>query len=271
MRVFEANKACKQINGLMILENLTIGIEQGEKIAITGQNGSGKSSLLKLIAGIYEETDGKVNRAKVEIGYVPEHFPENTRFKLQEYLMLMGRMSGKSEEELLRKITSYAEHFGISTYLSVPLKNCSKGTKQKVGIIQALLKEPELLLMDEPLTGLDEASQIELLSQLHSLKNDIAIIFTAHDLLLIEELAARVIRVDSGRIVSDEVKRKKEKVRIIKARIPSIEAIAGMDCISQTFIEDDVVEILVATEDSDKVLSMLLEKNCSILELIERR
>ncbi len=93
------------------------------------------------------------------------------------------------------------------------MKNCSKGTKQKAGIIQALLKNPDLLLLDEPLTGLDDKAKIELLNQLNSLQGRKTIIFTAHDPLLIEGLADRVLTVETGRIVYDAAKIKKQKFR----------------------------------------------------------
>lgn len=200
MKLFEANNTYKQIDGTMILQDVSISFSKGERVAITGPNGSGKRSLLKLIGGIYEPTSGQVNRTHLEIGYVPEHFPEIVRFKIQEYLLLIRKMSGKfvGDQYLLKKIAIGAEHFAITDYLATPLKKCSKGTKQKVGILQAFLIEPDLLLMDEPLTGLDDKAQTELLQQLHSFDKDMTIIFTAHDALLIEEIADRVIRVESG-------------------------------------------------------------------------
>ncbi|MGN7477982.1 ATP-binding cassette domain-containing protein [Solibacillus silvestris] len=209
----------------MILKEISLSIFQGEKVAITGNNGSGKSSLLKLIGGIFEETAGQVKRSYINVGYVPEHFPENIRFKLQDYLILVGKMTCKSDEDILKRIGNYAELFAITDFLTTPLNHCSKGTKQKAGIIQALLKKPDLLLLDEPLTGLDDNAKIELLNQLNSLQREKTIIFTAHEPLLIEGLADRVITVESGRIIYDAKTNKKEKFIYIKAKIPTREII----------------------------------------------
>lgn len=271
MKIFEANQACKKIDGRMILKEVSISISQGEKVAITGNNGSGKSSLLKLIGGIFEETAGQVKRSQINIGYVPEHFPENIRFKLQDYLMLMGKMTCKSNEEIIKRIKNYAELFAITDFLTAPLNHCSKGTKQKAGIIQALLKKPDLLLLDEPLTGLDDKAKIELLNQLNSLQREITIIFTAHDPLLIERLADWVLTIESGRIVYDSTKNKKEKLRFIRAKIPTRKIIAEVPCIRHEFVEEGSVEIIVSAKESDKVLAMLLERGCSIFELTEKR
>lgn len=271
MKIFEANQACKKIDGIMILEEVSISISQGEKVAITGNNGSGKSSLLKLIGGIFEETAGQVKRSQINIGYVPEHFPENIRFKLQDYLIIIGKMTCKSDEGILKRIESYAELFAITDFLSTPLNHCSKGTKQKAGIIQALLKRPDLLLLDEPLTGLDDKAKIELLNQLNTLQGKVTVIFTAHDPLLVEGLADRVLTVEGGRIVYDSTKNNKEVLRFIRAKIPVREIITEVPCIRYEFIGEGSVEIIVSAQESDKVLAILLERGCSILELTEKR
>lgn len=271
MKIFEANQACKKIDGRMILKEVSISISQGEKIAITGHNGSGKSSLLKLIGGIFEETAGHVKRSQMNIGYVPEHFPKNIRLKLQDYLMIMGQMTCKSDEGLFKKIENYAELFAIIDFLSTPLNSCSKGTKQKAGIIQALLKKPDLLLLDEPLTGLDDKAKIELLNQLNSLQKEKTIVFTAHDPLLVEGLADRVLTVEGGKVIYDSTKNKKEELRFIKAKIPAREIIREIPYIRHEFIGEGSVEIVVSAEESDKILTMLLERGCSIFELTEKR
>lgn len=271
MNIFEANNACKKLDGRMLIKDVSINISQGEKVAITGKNGSGKSSLLKLIGGIITETEGKVRRAQMNIGYVPEHFPENIRFKVHDYLMLIGKMSSNLDEGIQKRIEHYAERFAITDFLNVPLKNCSKGTKQKTGIIQALLNNPDLLLLDEPLTGLDDKAKIELLNQLKSLQSDKTIIFTEHDPLLIEGLADRVLTIESGRIVFDSKTNKMEKVRIIRAKTPNRDLIAEIPSIGYEFVGGDTFEITVSAKESDKILSLLLEQGCSICELTEKR
>jgi len=271
MKIFEANKACKKIDGRILIKDVSLSISQGEKVAITGKNGSGKSSLLKLIGGIYTETEGQVKRAQINIGYVPEHFPENIRFKIHDYLVLMGKMSSKTDEGILKRIENYAELFAITEFLNTPIKNCSKGTKQKAGIIQGLLKKPDLLLLDEPLTGLDDNAKIELLNQLNSLHRENTIIFTAHEPLLIEGLANRVLTVEGGTVISDSTTNKKEKLRFIKAKIPTKGIITGIPCIRHEFVGEDSVEIIVSAKESDKILTLLLNQGCSIFELTERR
>jgi ABC-2 type transport system ATP-binding protein len=269
MILFEATNASKKIEKNMILSDLSLTISQGEKIAITGKNGSGKSSLLKLIGGIYKETSGKVRRTSNSIGYVPEHFPENIRFKASEYLIFMGKMSGKTNVELMKNIKHYAEVFSILEFLERPLKDCSKGTKQKIGIIQAMLKEPALLLLDEPLTGLDNSTQLELLTQLKSINYKQTIIFTAHHSLLIDKLANRLLIINDGKIISDTTSSENEKYRVITAKVPSQSHNIILDIQPYRYCmnREGLVEVFVSSNESDKVLSMLLDRGCSIIEL----
>lgn len=209
VKIFEANNANKEINGgLMILEDISLTISKGEKIAITGSNGSGKSSLLKL--------------------------------------------------------------FGITNFMNTSLKHCSKGTKQKAGIIQALIKNPDLLLLDEPLTGLDEQSKVELLNELSSFHPEKTIIFTAHESLLIGRLANRVMTIENGKIISDSTK-KQEQLKYITAKLPSIEIMKEIPSINYIVKEYDLIEIIVPATDSDNILAELLQKGCSIIELTEKR
>lgn len=271
MKIFESKNAEKEIDGNKVLEGITLSIEKGERIGIKGSNGSGKSSLLKLIGGIYEETNGEVTRQKIRVGYVPEHFPENIRFKINDFLRLVGKMNTPNEEEINKMIDYYSNIFAVTEFLNTPLRKCSKGTKQKVGIIQALMNDPELLLMDEPLTGLDDKSQKELLIQLDSLSKEMTIIFTAHEELLVDGLAKRMIMVESGKIVSDSIKMNNEKMRIIKAEYKSKEMMVEIPAISQIFLSEHIVEMTVSATESDKVLAMLLNRGCSILELKEKR
>lgn len=270
MKIFDASSISKYIDKMPILKDISFSINQGERIAITGHNGSGKSSLLKLIGGIYEPSTGRVERIALKKGYVPEHFPENIRFRLMEYLVIIGKISGIRAEFLSERITNYAKHFAINEFLHTPLKNCSKGTKQKAGIIQALLLEPELLLLDEPSTGLDEKAQHELLKQLERLSNQITIIFTAHDSLLVDGLASRAIKMAGGRIIEDRLIEKKEEYKVITVATNK-KLLSEIPCFSMEQITESIVEITVLAYDSDQVLAMLLRKGCSILELREKR
>lgn len=271
MDIFKAQKVCKEIAGVKVLQDISFCISQGETIAIKGSNGSGKSSLIKLIGGIYEPSYGIVERVKMNIGYVPEHFPENIRFSIKDYLHLIAKINGKLDQKVNTKIVSYADIFAIKEFLHTPLRKCSKGTKQKVGIIQALLMEPDLILLDEPLTGLDQTTQSKVIKQLRAFANKTTIVLTTHEQVLINELAPRIIEVDKGKIISDSFVEIKEKLNIIKAKVPQNNLLQELTFVEQKLLGENTIEFKVPITESDKVLKILLERGCSIIELKEMR
>lgn len=265
---FEVVSVTKEINGQSILKNITLNCVENTATAILGHNGSGKSTLLKILAGIYEPTSGSVIKNTCKIAYVPEHFPENLRFKLKEYLQLIASFQGFTKKDVEIQLSQYFRTFGIEQYINTPLKQCSKGTKQKVGLIQALLAKPEVLLLDEPLTGLDAASQHELINLLEKLKRQAIIIFTTHEDMMIEALADQVLDVVSGEVTIQKERKKVD--RLIKTTFKDQKIFNGFDLVSIDFERNSAL-ITVEASKSDELLMFLLKNNCSILEIKEKR
>ncbi|WHY79017.1 ABC transporter ATP-binding protein [Neobacillus sp. WH10] len=265
---FEVVNVTKEIKGQSILKSISFNCVENTATAILGHNGSGKSTLLKILAGIYEPTSGSVVRNTRKIAYVPEHFPENLRFKLKEYLQLMASFQGFTKEDVEIQLSQYFRTFGIEQFVNTPLKQCSKGTKQKVGLIQALLSKPEVLLLDEPLTGLDTASQHELINLLEKLKRQATIIFTTHEYIMIEALADQVLELESGEVTFQNEPIKVE--RLIKTTFKDQEIFSGLDLVSIEY-ESNSALITVEAPKSDELLMYLLKNNCSILEIKEKR
>ncbi len=259
----------KNIKGNVILTNINLKLDEGERAAIIGHNGSGKSTLLKLMAGFFEATSGSVKRRTKKIGFVPEHFPDQNRFRMREFLLSAGRMGGRMKSELEEEIEYYAELFNAEGFLETPLKNCSKGTMQKAGIIQALLLRPDVLLLDEPLTGLDEEAQQAFLRYLPGLRRKMAIAFTAHESFLVREAADRVITLENGSVISD-VNNVAEAVKYIKALVPHISILKELPAVQYSQLDHNLFIIKEAASASDVLLKSLLNSGCSIVEVIER-
>ena len=131
----------KEYNKKVVLNDIHLTIEQGQSLAFTGHNGCGKSTLLKIIAGLVRPTAGMVCLEKEKlIHYVPEHFPQ-MRLTAKQYLIYMGKMEKIESVELEARIRGLVEEFFVANMLDIPLKYLSKGSLQKIGVIQALLKE----------------------------------------------------------------------------------------------------------------------------------
>lgn len=184
-----------------ILEKVNITINKNDIIAINGKNGSGKSTLLKLIAGIHSPTKGNVifERSNVIIGFVLDQFPSDTPFSIEEYIYALGRINGLSKNTIEHKLKEQLKSLQLEEYRNKRIDTFSKGTKQKVNIMQAILNSPDILILDEPFDGLDASAQKEvkqIMKMLHS--SGVTMVFTSHDEERSQELATRMVTVDQG-------------------------------------------------------------------------
>jgi ABC-type Mn2+/Zn2+ transport system ATPase subunit len=136
-----------------VLSDVTVGIDGGETVVVRGRNGAGKSTLLQLIAGVRRPTRGRVLDRPDRIGWVPERFPAEQPFTVSGYLDAMAALCAAGSPE------PWIERLGLGAFRAVRLGELSKGTAQKVGLAQALVSEPELLVLDEPWEGLDAAAR----------------------------------------------------------------------------------------------------------------
>lgn len=262
--ILEAVQVNKEIDGRQILQNISLECSNDTRLLIRGKNGSGKSTLLKILAGITEPTSGKVEGSARKIGYVPEHFPENLRFKVKEYLLLTSSFQGGSKASIEKELIKLTQMFSLEPFLHTSLKVCSKGTRQKVGIIQALITKPDLLLLDEPLTGLDAESQQSLIRLLR--EEQIPIIFTSHEEALVTNLAKEVLQIENGQIMIQIGKAASQKRIRVEYRMR--EDLKGLP-VSQMHLDGNIAVFTVEGDVSDHVLRELLRKNCSILEVKE--
>lgn len=129
--------------------------EPGQIVVIEGRNGAGKSTLLQLAAGVLRPGRGAVRDRPPVTGWVPERFPAEQPFTVAQYLAAMARLRGLRAAEATAAVDGWTERLGLAAYRHVKLPALSKGTAQKVGLAQALLRPPGLLILDEPWEGLD--------------------------------------------------------------------------------------------------------------------
>ncbi|WP_371479865.1 ATP-binding cassette domain-containing protein [Kitasatospora sp. NBC_00315] len=144
--------------GRWVLRDVDLELAPGDLVRIEGANGSGKSTLLKLVAGIERPSTGRI-AVPGRRAYVPERFPPALPFDAAGYLLRLGRVHGLSAAEARRRSGQWLERFGIADRAGTPLSRLSKGTCQKVAVVQALIAEADVLLLDEAWTGLDVAAR----------------------------------------------------------------------------------------------------------------
>ena len=201
--------------GAEVLHGISFDIRSGEVTGLLGPNGAGKSTTLKILTGILKAPEGIVEvegfklpqeafEVKKRIGYVPESAELYESLNAVEFLELCGRLHEVEEDILQNRIHVFLETFGLSGVKRNRLGSFSKGMKQKVLISAAMLHDPSVLVLDEPLTGLDVESVILTKSLLTSLAaNGKAVLYSSHVLDVVERFCDRVLILDTGTLIAD--------------------------------------------------------------------
>ncbi|GAA1902560.1 ATP-binding cassette domain-containing protein [Streptantibioticus ferralitis] len=189
-----------RMRGPWVLRDIDLDLPAGALLRIAGTNGSGKSTLLRLLAGIDAPTTGRIT-GRPRTAYVPERFAATLPFDAAGYLVHMGRVHGLSGRQAASRADTWLERFAITGYAGTSLDLLSKGTAQKVAVAQALLAEPELLVLDEAWTGLDTAARAHLDEAVtERVAAGGTAVFVDHDPRRLTGAGARVHRVANGRL-----------------------------------------------------------------------
>lgn len=190
-----------RIGGPWVLRDVRLEVRPGRVVRVHGHNGSGKSTLLRVIAGIAEPSRGRVS-GRPSTGYVPERFPSALPFTAAQYLRHHARMRGVP----VSQGTQWLERFGAEQFAGTAMTELSKGTSQKIAVTQALLGDPELLVLDEAWTGLDEAARAELASVVRErARSGACVVFVDHDPARLVDATDEAWVVRDGRVVAAEM------------------------------------------------------------------
>lgn len=198
-----------------VLKDINLDIRKGEIIGYIGPNGAGKSTTVKIMLGLVGEYTGEIKISgqnisnngveyKRKIGYVPETADIYENLTAREYLTFIGELYGMSYNVADEKANKLMELFGISDVYDARISSYSKGMKQKTLIISALLNDPDILFLDEPLSGMDANSVMVFKEVLEGLaKKGKTIFYSSHIMEVVEKLSNRIILIKDGEIVAD--------------------------------------------------------------------
>jgi len=213
--MLEVRNASKRYRTIPAVQNVSFTLSEGEILGYLGPNGSGKSTTVKMIIGMIQPTKGKIFFAgrnihddlatyRAQLGYVPEEAQVYTHLSGLEYLQLVGRLRGMPEQLIERKARTLLQLLSLETAQYAALTDYSKGMKQRVLIAAALLHDPKLIVLDEPLSGLDAISS-RLFKDLLILlaREGKAILYISHVLETVERVCDRVIVLSRGEVVAD--------------------------------------------------------------------
>jgi ABC-2 type transport system ATP-binding protein len=244
--MLELKHVTKRYSGIPVVNDVSFVAHEGEVTGYLGPNGSGKSTTLKMITGLIEPSDGEILYRgeriqrdliayKQRLGYVPEEPHLYAHLTGAEYLEMVGQLRGLPAKPLAEQIDGLLSLFSLHEDRYVAISSYSKGMRQKVLLAAALLHNPEIILLDEPFSGLDVNSAIVMRTLLGELAaRGKVILFSSHELEIVERVSSRVIILHKGRVVAND---SIEHLRTLM-ELPTLEEI-----FSQLAIEQDTAGI----------------------------
>lgn len=274
-KLIELKDANKYFDNKLILENINLSIRKGETLAILGHNGSGKSTLLRMIAGLSSLSSGErkvyKNTNEFNIGYVPEHFYK-LNFTPYEYLYDLGKIRGLTNQHIIQRINKLINMFNLYSLKDTLIKYLSKGTIQKISFIQSILIEPDILLLDEPISGQDDASQdtvIEILSDFK--QKGIAVVLACHEKYLVNKLADKIAEINNNRLFLNSYPLSSSNSLMLICFKPSpnfsLKSLNEFEKVENMQIDSNLIKLSVSNLCSDVILMHLLQNDCKILSV----
>ena len=206
-----ARGVAKRYGPVLALDDFNLDIRRGEIVCLLGPNGSGKTTFIRLLAGFMSPTAGSVQvagfdvqrdpmQARRQIGYAPEAAPMYRHMRVGEFLAFMARLRQVPFRDVASAVARVAEQLALSDKLDAPMPTLSRGYRQRVCIAQALVHEPQLLILDEPSNGLDPRQIIEMRHLIRSLAGKYTVLMSSHILPEVARTADRVAVLLGGRL-----------------------------------------------------------------------
>lgn len=257
MRLLQVSKLQKKYGNHEVVQNMDFHINQGECVALLGPNGAGKTTIIKMILDINKLTSGQIlingkshEQMRQFVGYLPQHptfYPWMTGIEL---LKFMGGLSNIEKKVLEQRINELLDLVGLSGVENQLIGTYSGGMKQRLGIAQALIHQPRLLIMDEPVSALDPLGRRDVLELLKVIKQKSTILFSTHILHDAEELCDKMLIINQGQLlvngsINQIIEQTQKPVFIIQA--PRISEW------THQFVNEDIVESIELAGNAAKV------------------
>ncbi|UJR79678.1 ATP-binding cassette domain-containing protein [Sandaracinus amylolyticus] len=213
--MIEARNLTKRYGPQRALDNASFEVRKGEVLGFLGPNGAGKSTTMKILTCFIAPTEGtaKVNGhdiwedplgVRASIGYLPESTPLYTEMLVLEYLEFMAQMRGLKGDAARKRIKKAVEQTHLGDVIAKEIRQLSKGYRQRVGIAQSLVHEPPILILDEPMSGLDPNQAIEIRDLIRDIGKERTVILSTHNLAEVQVTCQRVLIIAKGKIVADD-------------------------------------------------------------------
>lgn len=234
--LIKTDRLIKRFGDILAVDGISLSVQKGEVLGFLGPNGAGKSTTMKMITGFLEPDSGLVRiadvdmagdpmAAKAHIGYLPEGAPAYGDMTARNFLRFIAEIRGYDGSARDARVDRAAERTGLGGVMDQSIETLSKGYKRRVGLAQAILHDPEVLIMDEPTDGLDPNQKHQVRSLIKEMAQDKAIVVSTHILEEVEAVCSRAVVIDRGRIVADgtaeELQRRLPYHNAVSIRFPA--------------------------------------------------
>ncbi len=212
--MIEVKQISKAFSSNKALDQVSFSVKKGEILGFLGPNGAGKTTALKIITSFWPQDEGQVLidgqdtlkdslKTRQKIGYLPETVPLYEDMTVFEYLKFVAGVRGIKKSEISSRIEKVVASCGLKGMLKKPIEELSKGYRQRVGLAQAIIHDGEVLILDEPTTGLDPNQIVEIRDLIKEIGKEKTVIFSTHILSEVSAVCDRVIIINKGKIVSE--------------------------------------------------------------------
>jgi len=213
--MIEAKSLCKRYGSFTAVNDLSFTVEAGQVLGFLGPNGAGKSTTMKMLTGFLTPTSGTalINGIDVtensvaackHIGYLPEGAPSYGEMTVQQFLAFVARARLIDSREVAGHVAEAVEKLNLSAVLQQPIETLSKGFKRRVGLAQAIIHDPQILILDEPTDGLDPNQKHEVRRLIQDMARDKIIVISTHILEEVEAVCNRIIIISDGKLLADD-------------------------------------------------------------------
>ncbi len=268
------------------VNQISFEVREGEIVGFLGPNGAGKSTTMKIVTCFLSPSEGKVevngfdvvnDSAKVKkiTGYLPEHNPLYQDLYIREYLQYVGKLYKLKGADLKRRVDEIINLTGLAKEQNKKIEELSKGYKQRVGLAQALIHDPDILVLDEPTTGLDPNQIVEVRNLIKSISKTKTVLLSTHIMQEVKAICDRVVIIHDGKIVADDTVNELQKrmSSMISTRIqldehiePSLLLkIEGVDSVKE--LEDNTYLISSVNDVRKQLTKFTTDNDLNLLEL----
>ena len=273
----ELKNVSKSFVGKKVVDNISFNLKEPGVYGLLGTNGAGKTTTIRMLLGIIKKDSGEitwkgknVDRKSVNFGYLPEERGLYPKTKIFDQLMYFAELKGMKKEESIESINKWAKELKVEEYMKMPVEKLSKGNQQKIQFMISIIHNPELVVLDEPFSGLDPVNT-EILKNIiiNLIKDGKYIIMSAHQMATIEEFCSDILILNKGKtVLQGNLKKIKETYPANRVEINANQNIRSyikeFDFEVETEANNNYIIKISSEEKAHKLLNRLVSENVTI-------